>query len=106
MRVEAIGRFVPLRSAVFFSLEVFTRSYKSVVTFKRQPQAADVDFYTAATLVNSASACVKILRTEFCALWDICAPPVTDTEAAPVTSPGSGPAREDKNRVDEEVQLG
>lgn len=42
-------------------------------------QAEDMDLFTAVTLVNSASDCVKTLRTEneFSALWDLCAPPAS-----------------------------
>ncbi|KAK6320009.1 hypothetical protein J4Q44_G00091160 [Coregonus suidteri] len=51
----------------------------------RLPQAEDMDLFTAVTLVNSASDCVKTLRTEneFSALWDLCAPPASATEAVP-----------------------
>ena len=55
---------------------------------------------TAVTLVNSASDCVKKLRTEneFSALWDLCAPPAAATDALPVADPGPSKRRRTVNK--------
>lgn len=63
-------------------------------------QAEDMDLFTAVTLVNSASDCAKKLRTEneISALWDLCAPPATATEAVLVTGPGPSKRRRTVNK--------
>lgn len=70
-------------------------------------QAEDMDLFTAVTLVNSASDCIKKLHTEneFSALWDLSASSATATEAVPVAAPVQ--AREDAQltRTSVDVQL-
>lgn len=63
-------------------------------------QAEDMDLFTAVTLVNSASDCVKKMRTEneFSALWDFCASSATATEPVPVTGPGPSKRRRTVNK--------
>lgn len=92
---------MPLRSASqLFSLQrLVTQLLSLFEPPKRQPQAADVHFYTAGTLVNGASARVETLRTELSALWDLRAPPCADTEAVRVTGPGTSRTGQRKTRI-------
>ncbi|XP_045075725.1 uncharacterized protein LOC123489869 [Coregonus clupeaformis] len=96
VRVEATGllRAITQRSFLFIAHLVM----KLLSLFEppnRLLQAEDMDLFTAVTLVNSASDCVKTMRAEneFSALWDLCAPPASATEAVPVTDPGPSKRR-------------
>ncbi|KAL2089232.1 hypothetical protein ACEWY4_016131 [Coilia grayii] len=90
VRVEATGllRAIKQRSFLFIAHLVM----KLLLLFEppnRLLQAEDTDLFTAVTLVNSASDCVKTLRNEneFSALWILCCPSATATDADPTTCP-------------------
>ena len=101
VRVGATGllRAITQRSFLFIAHLVM----KLLSLFEppnRLLQAEDMDLFTAVTLVNSASDCVKKMRTEneFSALWDLCASSATATEAVPVTGPGPSKRRRTVNK--------
>ena len=92
VRIEATGL---LRAITLHSFLFIVHLVKKLLSLFELPnrllQAEDMDLFTAVTLVNSASDCVKTLRTEneISALWDLCAPPATSTDGCAGVRPRS-----------------
>ncbi|CAL8278242.1 unnamed protein product [Arctogadus glacialis] len=101
VRVEATGllRYITLRRFLF-TAHLVKKRLSLFEPPNRLPQADDMDLFTAVTLVNSASDCVKTL-------WDLCTPPATATEAVPVSDPSPTPVqpREDAQLTRTSVDL-
>ncbi len=101
VRVGATGLLLAITQCSFL---VIAHIVMKLLSLYKPPnrllQAEDMDLFTAVTLVNSASDCMKKLRTEneFSALWDLCASSATATEAVPVTSPGPSKRRRTVNK--------
>ncbi len=101
VRVGATGllRAITQRSFLFIA-HLIMKLLSLFEPPNRLLQAEDMDVFTAVTLVNSASDCMKKLCTEneFSALWDLCASSATATEAVPVTGPGPSKRRRTVNK--------